>query len=971
MISKNTFPALIFFFFCILSGLETLKPQTNPEAPEFSFSRGFYENSFDVVVTSQTDGAIIKYTLDGSDPVTSLTAMIQDSPATINIDPDASYGERGKTPGVILRACTLAPDNSLSESITNTYLFLNKIGELSPDGVKPGTGWPNPSTSGQYIDYGMDPNVLNDSRYSSLIDDALLAIPTISIATDLKNLFDPDSGIYMNAMSDGIEWERPVSVELINPDGSEGFQINAGIRIRGGWSRHNENPKHAFRLFFRNEYGNGKLEYPLFGDEGVDEFDKVDLRTSQNYSWSYPGHQGEYNTMNRDVFSRDLQGKIGQPYTKSRYYHLYIDGYYWGLFQTQERPEARFAVSYFGGSVEDYDVVKNGDDYSIESTDGNLDAYQVIWNLCVSGFQNNSNYFRLQGLNSDGTSNPGYNVLVDIDNLIDYMLVIFYAGNFDSPTSKFGQNKSANNFYGIYNRNSNEGFRFFAHDAEHSLRTTGGEGPGIGLNENRVNIGNISGGYKMTVSSFSGFHPQWLHFRLSDNAEYRIRFADHVYKHFFNLGYMTPEKAKELFLSRAHEIEMAIIGESARWGDSYNEPPMNKDDNWKWAVDDIAEHYFPSRTNIVFNQLKDVNLYPDIDPPLFYNNEMEIIDRSLEIEPGYKLKLMNPNNTEGAIFYTVDNSDPRSIGGEISASSADGGDEIELTVNTTAVIKARIKNGDIWSALHEIILFTGEEINNLKITEIHYHPLDNVSGTDTISDNEYEFIELKNTGSAPINLSQVFFADGIDFTFPTGTVINPSQFIVLASNKEEFNERYNFYPFGEYLGQLSNGGETITLVTLGSDTIFTVSYGEETPWPATPDGEGYSLVTTENNPTGNLNDPSNWRVSYNIHGSPGTDDISTSVKDEKELPDKIELFQNYPNPFNPDTRIHYEIKSKGKVRLSVYDLLGREVSVLVNSVQNAGRYDVTFEGNQLSSGIYFCRLHTEDIVITKKMMLLK
>ena len=434
---------------------------------------------------------------------------------------------------------------------------------------------------------------------------------------------------------------------------------------------------------------------------------------------------------------------------------------------------------------------------------------------------------------------------------------------------------------------------------------------------------------------------------------------------------MTPEKTKELFLSRAQEIEMAIIGESARWGDSYNEPPMNKDDNWKWAVDDIAEHYFPSRTNIVFNQLKDVNLYPDIDPPLFYNNEMEIIDRSLEIEPGYKLKLMNPNNTEGAIFYTIDNNDPRSIGGEISASSVDGGDEIELTINNTIVVKSRIKNGTTWSAIHEIILFTGEEINNLKITEIHYHPLDNVSGTDTISDNEYEFIELKNTGSAPINLSQVFFADGIDFTFPTGTVINPSQFIVLASNKEEFNERYNFYPFGEYLGQLSNGGETITLVTLGSDTIFTVSYGEETPWPATPDGEGYSLVTTENNPTGNLNDPSNWRVSYNIHGSPGTDDISTSVEDEKELPDKIELFQNYPNPFNPDTRIHYEIKSKGKVRLSVYDLLGREVSVLVNSVQSAGRYDVTFEGNQLSSGIYFCRLQTKDIVITKKMMLLK
>ncbi len=87
----------------------------------------------------------------------------------------------------------------------------------------------------------------------------------------------------------GKEWERAASLELLNPDGSEGFQMNCGIRIRGGWSRHYDNPKHAFRFIFRTEYGEGKLKYPLFGNEGVDEFDNIDLRTSQNYSWSYYG----------------------------------------------------------------------------------------------------------------------------------------------------------------------------------------------------------------------------------------------------------------------------------------------------------------------------------------------------------------------------------------------------------------------------------------------------------------------------------------------------------------------------------------------------------------------------------------------------------------------------------------------------------------------------------------------------------
>ena len=967
---KNVTALGIFFilFLSINSPITKAQSETDQaDVPQFSASRGFYENSFNVTISSQLTNATIKYTLDGSEPRTSQTAQIQDSPVNILIDPDVSYGQRGRTPGVILRACVLAPGYSVSESVTQTYLFINKIGELSPDGIKPGSGWPNPgTTSGQSMDYGMDPNILNDARYSNLIDDALLSIPTISIATDLKNLFSPDSGIYVNAESDGIEWERPASVELLNPDGTEGFQINAGLRIRGGWSRHGDNPKHAFRLFFRSEYGKAKLKYSLFGDEGVDEFDKVDLRTSQNYSWSYPGHMGEVNTMNRDVFSRDLQGKIGQPYTRSRYYHLYIDGYYWGLFQSQERPEARFAESYFGGSDEDYDVVKvtgwwNNPSYSIEATDGNLDAYQDIWNLCVSGFQGNTNYFRLQGLNTDGTLNPSYKNLVDIDNLIDYMLIIFYAGNFDSPTSKFGGDQMPNNFYAIYNRNANEGFKFFIHDAEHTIRTTAGEGPGVGLTENRVSLGS-----EMNVSSLSRFHPQWLHYKLRSNAEYRIRFADHVYKHFFNLGLMTPQKTSALFQSSAKEIEIAIIGESARWGDTYLNPPGTKE-LWQEAVDDIIQNYFPYRTDIVLNQLKTANLYPAIDPPTFENNNEEIQVNSLAVEPGYVVRLINPNNSTGTIKYTIDGQDPRLIGGNISGSAIDGGDEIEVTVNTTVVMKARILNGTTWSAIHKIVLYTDNETENIKVTEIHYHPLDG----DNVSDNEYEFLELKNIGTTPANLSEMSFTDGIAYTFPDGTTIEPNHFIVLASNKQEFNVRYGFTPFGEYSTQLDNGGETITFVSTPNDTVFSISYSDQAPWPESPDGEGYSLVPTEANPTSDQNDPANWRASYSIHGSPGSDDIPTSVEDEKRLPTSIELFQNYPNPFNPETKIRYTLNSTSKVRLSVYDILGREIAVPINRVQNAGRYEVTFSGTGLASGVYFYRLNTENGVITRKMLLLR
>ena len=133
----------------------------------------------------------------------------------------------------------------------------------------PPAGFPTSSVNGQVFDWGMDPQVVNANPQA--VRDALTAIPSLSLVTDTDHLFDPATGIYVNAQRDGIEWERPGSVELIDPSGAEpGFDANAGIRIRGGYSRRAGNPKHSFRLFFRADYGDAKLHYPLFGDEGAD-----------------------------------------------------------------------------------------------------------------------------------------------------------------------------------------------------------------------------------------------------------------------------------------------------------------------------------------------------------------------------------------------------------------------------------------------------------------------------------------------------------------------------------------------------------------------------------------------------------------------------------------------------------------------------------------------------------------------------
>jgi hypothetical protein len=88
---------------------------------------------------------------------------------------------------------------------------------------------------------------------------------------------------------------------------------------------------------------------------------------------------------------------------------------------------------------------------------------------------------------------------------------------------------------------------------------------------------------------------------------------------------------------------------------------------------------------------------------------------------------------------------------------------------------------------------------------------------------------------------------------------------------------------------------------------------------------------------------------------------------------KYALFQNYPNPFNPSTVIKYSIEKAGQVYLKVYDLLGREVSTLVDEHQVAGTYTVTFNttGQSFSSGVYFYRLESGSFVATHKLILLK
>jgi photosystem II stability/assembly factor-like uncharacterized protein len=121
------------------------------------------------------------------------------------------------------------------------------------------------------------------------------------------------------------------------------------------------------------------------------------------------------------------------------------------------------------------------------------------------------------------------------------------------------------------------------------------------------------------------------------------------------------------------------------------------------------------------------------------------------------------------------------------------------------------------------------------------------------------------------------------------------------------------------------------------------------------------------------NEGCGWFICDNghVYRTMTPDRVTTGTESRPVLPSVYRLSQNYPNPFNPSTTIKYELPKSSVVRMSVYDMLGREVSVLVNERREAGVHEVKFDASGLSSGVYVYRLQVGDFVQSRKLLLLR
>ncbi|MBN1673980.1 MAG: lamin tail domain-containing protein [Kiritimatiellae bacterium] len=814
----------------------------------FSHDRGFYTSDFWVTVSTTTAGATIRYTTNGTPP-TATSGSTGGTNVAVHI-----------TTTTCLRAAAYKSGHEPTNVDTHTYIFL---GDVVNQPINP-AGFPSywkstGDANSMRADYQMDPDVVNDSRYQANMQDYLKSIPTLSIVAKTSDIFGTD-GFYRNGGGSGDlneDWERAVSAELIHPDGSAGFQIDCGARPRSWTSR-----KRSLTLLFNSTYGPTKLRYPMFetatlhADSAVEKFDRIVLRAGANDSWQASVAGCTISTYTRDQWGRDSETAMAGIGVRGTWVHLYFNGLYWGHYNVTERPDASFTSEYRGGEKEDWYAGNHGHDSHGEISGDPARFYSML---------SRANYDLSTAANYES-----FKEYLDVAQYADHCLARFYTGNGDWAEGREPSGyKYVNNYY-VGNRNNPSGpVMYFAWDVETAWEVI--HDTADGGYRGRANDGAwIKPQFKTGVAGEAHYvdgNHKWVARPLrglARNADFRVLFSDRVYKHGYNNGALSDATAQARWDAINARIEDPMVCESARWGDLMRDqvgteyPLFTRHGHWYAARDRIRNlmtgNAVQLRDACRNTDVNGYRLYPQIDPPTFNQH-------GGAIATGFRLTMSNPNSGT-TIYYTVDGSDPRKAGGSRLGAAYSG----PITLSKTTHVRARVyKSNGTWSAAHDATFNLTAHYSRIGITEIMYNP---IGGSD------YEFIEIKNTGTSPRGLSQMWLK-GVSYTFAPGAELDGGQIALLVSNEALFTNRYpnaksQATLFGVYSGRLDNGGERMALLDCDGLTVTSVRYNDKDPWPTQPDGAGYSLAVVDE--IGDPDDPANWRASNLIGGTPGYDE---------------------------------------------------------------------------------------------------
>jgi hypothetical protein len=790
---------------------------------QFDLSRGFYSAPIAVHVTCATPNAAIHYTLDGSPPTEGSTPY-----------PGAAGIPISKT--TVLRVRAFLSPLQPSNIDTQTYIFLSQV-QNQP--ANPGAPWPTTWGTDSEVggtvpaDYEMDPAVVTTTLPGYSVTDALAALPTFSVALTPSDFHSIGNGIYTNPKSVGDAWERACSIEFI--DGTEGFHTSCGIRVHGNSSRRPfRMQKHSFRLAFRANYGDGRLNYKLFDDTSVRQFNRLILHAFFTDGWGLVSWDANRYRPNdsiyfRDPFMKKCWSDMGWPNISGRFVNVYINGLYWGVYELGERVDASFLADHLGGAGTDYDLL--ADFTALQA--GTTTAWDQLFALVNS---------------ADLTQQANYENAasrVDLANFADYYLLHVHGDSEDWPH---------HNGYAYRNKavGADNRWRFLVWDQEITF-------------DSSVNVDRLSDNAQNTTTDKTAGR---LYQRLKLSPEFRLLFADRAHKHLHNNGPLTLSKEQARWQAFADELDKGIVAESARWGDTADATPygnavtppgktvFTRETDWLPTVSSVKNTHFPNLHNTAtawstITKLKNRGLYPATEAPTFSQF-------GGNVPANYQLSITGGT---GTIYYTLNGNDPRQAFTSAAVGTAYTG---PITLTQTGTVKARVLNGTVWSPATETVFIVGTaaKAGNLAVTEVNYNPA---------TTQDEEFVELMNTGTESIDLTDVSFL-GMTFVFADGTLLGAGERILVVRNQAAFVARYGAASriAGQYTGALDDSGEELAVIDAGGADIVRFTFNDKAPWPTAPDGNGRSMVLR--GPTLDPKIASNWRSSASAGGNPGGQD---------------------------------------------------------------------------------------------------
>ncbi len=638
---------------------------------QFSVHRGMFQSPFTTSMTTSTPDAEIRYTTDGSEP-TATTGMVYTGPIGISTT-------------TVIRAAAFKSNWQPSNVDTQTYVFAAQVKDqpAAPLGFPTTWGHTYHSLSNTFedppvaADYQMNPGIVNSPAYAGTVLPALeTTLPVLSLVGNTSEIFGR-LGIYSDGRLSGTE--IPSSVEFFGPDSGEGFQIRCGLRTHGG-NALIDHPKKPFRIYFRKEYGVGKLNFPLYLNSPVTSFDSLQLRPGGHDGWAVPfgGTPNDlawHATYIRDQFLRQTELAQGRLSPHGRFVHLFINGLYWGHYNLHEVPSDQFFKSYRGGTALNWDVVEQLGNPGYDVVDGNGDALDTLLSMCRPSTRPSGPliYDQIQRY-------------LDVDDFIDHMITQIWAGNNDwmgpvyrgieDATSSLNKNWNAGRlsrgpfetsfFFSVWDAEISMGTQFYSANAGHNI---------VDFDHTRVG--------EPYLDEPMGA-PAEIYNALRSNADFRRRFGDRLQKNFFNNGPMTVANNQARLAALRATLSLPMVLESARWGD-VNGVAFTRDEHWTNEMDWLANTFLTQRNAIVLGQFTARGLFPTVTAPI-------LSPFGGLLPAGAQLTMTNLNAGGGTVYYTTDGTDPYQLAGPLQTKLIDGNSPSKWWVPTTSTLGESWKN---------------------------------------------------------------------------------------------------------------------------------------------------------------------------------------------------------------------------------------------------------------------------------------